>query len=460
MAGPRILIVGGGYVGLYAALRLQKTLHKTHAQITVVEPNDYMTYAPFLPEAAAGSLDPRHVVVPLHRSLKKCAVIAGRVTSIDHSKRSATVEPIEGGGYTLEYDHLIVAGGSVARTLAIPGLAEVGIGLKTVHEAEYVRNRVLSRLVAASSTTDQAHRDKALTFLVIGGGFAGIETLAEMEDLAKDACKTYPNVDRSDMRWILVEGSSRVLPEVSESMGLYTLRQLAKRGIEVHLNTFVNSLTDGHATLSDGTEFCTGTVVWTAGVKANPLVARTDLPCDPQGRLTVDANLRARGLTNVWSAGDCAAVPDLSKDDGSFCSPSAQHAVRQAKVLGDNLARQLLGKPPKAYRHRYIGSVASLGLYKGVADLYGIKIKGFPAWWIHRTYHVSRMPTFNRKVRIIADWTIALFFRREIAALGQVQDPQLAFRHAALADVKPTVRRKATPRKVPAKKRTRVSADS
>ena len=435
MTGPRILIVGGGYVGLYAALQLQKTLDRTHAQITVVEPNDYMTYAPFLPEAAAGSLDPRHVVVPLHQTLKKCKVIAGRVTAINHAKQRVDVEPIEGGGYSLEYDQLIVAGGSVARTMAIPGLAEVGIGLKSVHEAEYLRNRVLSRLVAASSTKEQAHRDKALTFLVIGGGFAGIETLAELEDLAKDACKTYPNINRADMRWILVEGSGRVLPEVSESMGQYTLRQLAKRGIEVRLNTFVNSLSDGHVILSDGTEFCAGTVVWTAGVKANPLIASTDLPHDAQGRLTVDATLRAQGLTNVWSGGDCAAVPDLSKPEGAFCSPSAQHAVRQAKLLGANLSRQILGKPLKAYRHKYVGSVASLGLYKGVADLYGIKLKGFPAWWIHRTYHVSRMPTFERKVRIIANWTIALFFRREIAALGQVQDPRAAFRDAALATV-------------------------
>jgi NADH dehydrogenase len=434
MAGSqqRILIVGGGYVGMYAALRLQRRLRPDEAQITIVDPQSYMTYQPFLPEAGAGNLEPRHVVVPLRRVLRRCRVLGGRITSIDHARRVAVFAPHEGAACDLPYDELIVAPGSVARTLPIPGLREVGIGFKSVAEAIYLRNHVLSKLEVAASTQDPQIRRRALTFTFIGGGYAGIEAMAELEDMARDALRYYDGLSPRDMRWVVVEAADRILPEVSRQMSGYTIDVLERRGIEIKLNTRLESVVDGHAVLSTGEEFQTETVVWTAGVRANPLLEQTDLPRDERNRLRCTADLRVAGVTGAWSAGDCAAVPDLASDDpNATTGPSAQHAVRQAKVLADNVVASLRGEPLKQYRHAYAGSVASLGLHKGVAEIYGVKLRGLPAWFMHRTYHMTRMPTFNRKVRVIADWTLALFFQREIVSLGAFANPRAEFEQAA-----------------------------
>jgi NADH dehydrogenase len=428
---PHILIVGGGYVGMYTALRLQKKLRRNEARITIVDPQNYMTYQPFLPETAAGSLEPRHVVVPLRKVLKQCRVLTGLVTGIDHASRTATVLPLEGPAYPVRYDVIVVAPGSVVRTLPIPGLVEQGIGFKTVGEAIYLRNHVLSRLDYAASVTDAEHRRRALTFVFIGGGYAGIEAFAELEDMARYATRYYDNVDPDDMRWVLIEATGRILPEVSVPMAEYTVKQLLKRNMDVRLSTRVDSLTGGHVVLTDGDEFDAETIVWTAGVKANPMLARTDLPLDEKGRLRCTADLRVEGVEDAWGAGDCAAVPDLT-EPGSFTSPSAQHAVRQTKTLAANIVAAHRRRQLTDYRHKYVGSVASLGLYRGVAEVYGIKLRGWPAWFMHRTYHVSRMPTVNRKVRVLADWTLAIFFPREVVALGQLQQPRREFELAAL----------------------------
>ncbi|MGH4026783.1 MAG: NAD(P)/FAD-dependent oxidoreductase [Pseudonocardiaceae bacterium] len=424
----RILVVGGGYVGMYTALGLQKKLRKDEATITVVDPQPNMTYQPFLPEAAAGSVEPRHVVVPLRPVLKRCHVLAGRVTAVDHAHRAATIENCAGHLEQVGYDVLVLAPGSVARTLPVPGLAEQGISFKTIGEAIYLRNYVLSRLDAADATLDPQLRRKLLTFVVIGGGYAGIEALAELEDMARYATRYYESIEPVDMRWVLVEATGRIMPEVSLTMGVYTAQRLMERGIEVFLETRVTSMVGGHVVLDDGTEFDADTIVWTAGVKANPLVQRTDLPLDDRKRVRCTATLQVLDCPDAFSAGDCAAVPDLTSDQpGATTSPSAQHAVRQAKLLARNVVAHLRGKPLKVYQHRYAGSVASLGLYRGVAEIYGIKLKGIVAWFMHRTYHLSRMPTFNRKVRVLADWTAALFFPREVVALGQVNDPKAEF---------------------------------
>ena len=428
---PHILIVGGGYVGMYTALRLQKKLRRNEARITIVDPQNYMTYQPFLPETAAGSLEPRHVVVPLRKVLKQCRVLTGLVTGIDHASRTATVLPVEGPAYPVRYDVIVVAPGSVVRTLPIPGLAEQGIGFKTVGEAIYLRNHVLSRLDYAASVTDADHRRRALTFVFIGGGYAGIEAFAELEDMARYATRYYDNVDPDDMRWVLIEATGRILPEVSVPMAEYTVKQLLKRNMDIRLSTRVDSLTGGHVVLTDGDEFDAETIVWTAGVKANPMLTRTDLPLDEKGRLRCTADLRVEGVEDAWGAGDCAAVPDLT-DPGSFTGPSAQHAVRQTKTLAANIVAALRRRQLTDYRHKYVGSVASLGLYRGVAEVYGIKLRGWPAWFMHRTYHVSRMPTVNRKVRVLADWTLAIFFPREVVSLGQLQQPRREFELAAL----------------------------
>ena len=427
---PHILIVGGGYVGMYTALRLQRKLRRS-ARITVVDPQNYMTYQPFLPETAAGSLEPRHVVVPLRKVLKHCRVVTGMVTSIDHAHRTATVLPVEGPEEHLTYDQIVVAPGSVVRTLPIPGLAECGIGFKTVGEAIYLRNHVLSRLDYAASVTDEAHRRRALTFVFIGGGYAGIEAFAELEDMARYATRYYDSITPDDMRWVLIEATGRVLPEVSVPLSEYTVQRLLERKMDVRLNTRVESLTGGHVRLSDGEEFDADTIVWTAGVKANPMLGRTDLPLDDKGRLICKATLQVDGVEGAWSAGDCAAVPDLTQP-GRTTGPSAQHAVRQTKTLAANIVATVRRGTLSEYRHKYAGSVASLGLYRGVAEIYGVKLRGLPAWFMHRTYHLSRVPTLNRKVRVLADWTLAIFFPREVVSLGQLQQPRREFELAAL----------------------------
>jgi NADH:quinone reductase (non-electrogenic) len=429
----RILIVGGGYIGMNAARILQRRLELREggATVTVVDPNSHMTYQPFLPEAAAGSLDPRHVVIPLRTVLPECTVVTGRVTAVIHAERRAAVTSLAGVQYDLPYDHLVFAVGSVARILPIPGLDQVGIGFKSVQEAIYLRNQVVSQLDAASTAMDPAIRERELTFLVVGGGFAGIECVAELEDLARSATRLYPSIGAQDMRWVVVEASPRVLPEVSPELSEYTARQLRSRGIRIVLDTRVDSLIDGHVELNDGTSFDAGTVIWTAGGKANPLLSDTDLPVDERARLCAESSLKITGLEQAWTAGDVAAVPDLAGPPGATCAPTAQHAVRQSRRLANNIVLELRGKTPRPYRHRSVGAVASLGLYKGVAEIYGVKLRGFPAWFTHRSYHMAQIPTLNRKVRIVAEWTVALLFRREIAALGAPDDPRAAFRDAA-----------------------------
>jgi len=428
----RIVIVGGGYVGMYTALGLQKRLGRGAAEITVIDPQSNMTYQPFLPEAAAGSVEPRHVVVPLRKVLHKCNVVTAAVTKITHAKKTVTVQAAEGDPYDIEYDLLVVCPGSISRILPIPGLAESGIGFKTIGEAIYLRNHVLSRLDLAASTSDAEQRRRALTFVFVGGGYAGVEAMAELQDMAQYATRYFPNLDAAEMRWVMVEAASRIMPEVSVRLSSYTVDRLTERNIDVRLNTRLESAIGGHVVLSDGEDFDAETLVWTAGVKANPLVEATDLPRDDKGRLPCAANLTVKGVTNVFAAGDCAAVPDLSKDDPTaVCAPSAQHAVRQSKVLAANIVAAVRGNALHDYRHAYAGSVASLGLYRGVAEIYGIKLRGPIAWFMHRTYHVSRMPTLNRKVRVVADWTGALLFRREVVALGQLQTPRDEFQQAA-----------------------------
>jgi NADH dehydrogenase len=430
---PVVLIVGGGYVGLYTALRLQKRLSHGRAEVIVVDPQPHMTYQPFLPEAAAGSVEPRHVVVPLRRTLPRCRVVTGAVTGLDHAEKRARIAPLVGEPYELRYDVLVMAAGSVARTLPIPGLAEHGIGFKNVGEAIYLRNHVLARLDAASSTDDPEVRRRALTFTFVGGGYAGVEAFAELEDMAHYAITHYyPRLSPADMRWVLVEAMGRILPEVDLDMAAWTVKQLTARGMDVRLNTRLESVSDCHVRLSDGDEFDSDTLVWTAGTKPNPMLAETDLPVDGRGRVLCEATLQVQGLPDAWSAGDLAAVPDLTKESpGATTAPNAQHAVRQAKQLADNIVATLEGREPEPYRHSYAGSVASLGLHKGVAQVYGVKLKGWPAWLMHRTYHVSRVPTFNRKARVVADWTMAALFRREIISLGQLQDPRREFVQAA-----------------------------
>ncbi|MER7050224.1 NAD(P)/FAD-dependent oxidoreductase [Streptomyces jumonjinensis] len=443
-SGTRILVVGGGYVGMYTALRLQRKLRQEiargEAEILMISPDPYMTYQPFLPEAAAGSISPAHVVVPLRRILDRCRIVIGEVTAVEHAKRTARVNTLateeEGAGaIEVTYDELVIAPGSVSRTLPIPGLAEYAIGFKTLEEAIGLRNHVIEQMDIASSTRDPAIRDAALTFVFVGGGYAGVEALGELEDMARYTARYYHNIKPADLKWILVEATDRILPEVGEEMGRYAIRELRSRNIDVRLTTRLESCENRIAVLSDGSRFPARTVVWTAGVRPAPLLAATDLPLDERGRLRCTARLTVDGVEHAWAAGDAAAVPDIaSSTPGAECAPNAQHAVRQTKVLAGNIAASLRGRPLDEldeYAHRYVGSVASLGLHRGVAHVYGRKLKGYPAWLMHRIYHLSRVPTVNRKARVLAEWTLAGLFKREIVSLGSLEHPRAEFASAA-----------------------------
>ncbi len=429
---PRVLILGGGYVGLYAALGLKKGLRPGEADVTIVDPRPYMTYQPFLPEVAAGSIEPRHVAVSHRRVLKGFTCLNGAVSSIDHASKTVTVEP-EGGNepLVLEYDHVVVALGSISRIFPIPGLAEMGIGFKTIEEAVALRDRTLDRLDAAALMTDPAKRARALTFVFVGGGYAGIEALAEVEDLLRASADQHPTISRSDIRVVLVEALDRILPEVGEEMGRWTLGQLRERGIETFMDRQLKSCEDGHIVLSDGTEFEADTLVWTAGVKSNPVLNASDLPLDKPGRLRVRADLRVSGddgiVEGAWGAGDACAVPDLTKEPGTFCAPNAQHAVREAKLLAKNILAVLRDEPTTDYSHKYAGSVASLGIGKGVANIYGVKVKGFPAWMMHRGYHLLAVPTFTLKFRVLLDWISQVLVRRDMTPLGRLSHPRDEF---------------------------------
>ncbi|WP_392671807.1 NAD(P)/FAD-dependent oxidoreductase [Streptomyces sp. LN785] len=439
--GVRILVIGGGYVGMYTALRLQRKLKQRlkagEAEIVVVTPEPYMTYQPFLPEAAAGSISPRHVVVPLRRVLAQCTIVIGEAQRIDHAERTATVTTLASGedgtgAVTIPYDEIVIAPGSVSRTLPVPGLADHGIGFKTIEEAIGLRNHVIEQMDIASATRDPAIRDAALTFVFVGGGYAGVEALAELEDMARYTSRYYHNIKAEDLKWILVEASDRILPEVGDAMGKYAVRELRGRNVDVRLDTRLESCEDRVAVLSDGSRFPTRTLVWTAGVKPAPILAATDLPLNERGRLRCTARLTVEGAEHAWAAGDAAAVPDLTADDpGRETAPNAQHAVRQAKVLAENILASISGRPLTEYRHSYVGSVASLGLHKGVAHVYGRKLKGRTAWLMHRAYHLSRVPTFNRKARVLAEWTLAGLFKREIVSLGSLEHPRAEFELAA-----------------------------
>jgi NADH:ubiquinone reductase (H+-translocating) len=431
----RILIVGGGYIGTYTALGLLKRMRPDRLDLTVVAPESFMVYQPFLPEAAAGDLEPRHVVIPLRRVLRGARVITGRLEALDVQRRLARVGPAEGDPIELRYDHVVLGLGSVSRVLPVPGLAERAVGFTTVPEAIYLRNRVLDRMDLAESTSDPEVRARALSFLFVGGGYSGVQGLAELEDLARDACRYYRTVRREDMRWILVEAAPSILPEIGEELAGYAVERLKRRGIEVRLATRLESAEGGRMVLSDGTEFGADTLVWTAGVRANPLIGQLGIPTGDRGRLVVDRFLRVESADGVWSAGDCAEVPDLVT--GGICPPTAQHALRQARRLAKNVILALDGREPKPFRYRQLGSLVSLGKYKGVARILGTKVRGFVAWFVHRTYHVLLVPTVSRRARILSDWTLALFFRRDVVQLGSLQHPRDAFRRAAEGPVSP-----------------------
>ena len=429
----KILIVGGGYAGFYTAWKLEKKLRRGEAQVTIIDPRPYMTYQPFLPEVMAGSIEPRHSVVPLRRHLRRTEIVAGTVASIDHAHKKVTVRPASGPEFDFSYDILVVTAGAVTRTFPIPGIAEQAIGLKHIEEAIAVRNRLLAAFDQASNLPAGPERKRLLTVTFVGGGFAGVEGFGELLSLSIALLRFYPKLRFDELDFRLGEAQGRILPEVSESTAARVVHSLERRGAHIHLNTQVLSIADGRVRLSSGEEFDSNLIVWTTGNAANPIIAKhTDLPTDERGFLLVRADLRigtdTAPVPDAWGAGDNAAVTDLSTGkSGVRTTPNAQHAVRQGKRLAANIVATLRGKPAKNYVHKSLGVVATLGLGQGVFQSGSIAITGLPAWIIHRGYHVLAVPTWERKIRVLVVWLTALVFGRDIASLGSAQHPRAAF---------------------------------
>ncbi|WP_166878315.1 NAD(P)/FAD-dependent oxidoreductase [Salinibacterium sp. ZJ450] len=434
---PKILIVGGGYAGFYTALKLEKWLKSGEAEVTVVDPLPYMTYQPFLPEVAAGSIEARHAVVAHRRHLEKTRVITAKVTHIDHATKTATIEPEDGDAYPFEYDIVVVTGGSVSRTFPIPGVADNAIGLKTIEEAVAIRDRVISNFTKAAALPAGPERDRLLTFVVVGGGFAGIEVFAELRSLASGLLKRFPEIEFDETSFHLIEAMGRIMPEVSLETSHWVLKNLAQRGAEVHLDTQLTSAVDGVIETSSGDRFESDVIVWTAGVMANPQIVRnTDLPVEERGRIVTRPDLRVGTADEIvegaWAAGDISAVPDLTGGGvGGFCVPNAQHAVRQGKLLAKNLVAVLRDETPKDYVHKNIGAVAGLGLGIGVFQSGKFAVKGVLAWFMHRGYHGLAIPMWERKIRVFIGWFDNFFLGRDIVALPAVQEPRAKFEEFA-----------------------------
>jgi NADH:quinone reductase (non-electrogenic) len=405
------LIIGGGFAGGYVARLLGKR------GATIVSPENFMLYTPMLPEAASGTLEPRHVVVPLRMMCPHAELLLGRGTELDVERRRAQVET-DDGIVSLAYEHVVVALGAISRTLPIPGLADHAIGFKTLADAIFLRNHVLRRLEAAVAAQSEGHRRRELTFVFVGAGYAGVEALAELSDLVRDALRYYPTLRHEPQHWVLVDAAPKILPEIPRSLGDYAARQLAGRGVDIRVSTTLESVEPHAAVLSDGDRIFTSTVVWTAGVRAHPMNERFGLPLDERGRIKVEPTLQVEGLENVWALGDGARVPNLATP-GEYDPPTCQHALRQARRLAKNLAGER-----KPYRYRMLGQVATLGRYKGIAQVPGALLRGFPGWFVTRTYHLYQLPLLTRKLRVVADWTTALFFRRDIAELGTLGHPE------------------------------------
>jgi NADH dehydrogenase len=405
-----VLVVGGGFAGAYVARELGGR------GATIVSKENFMLYTPLLPEAASGTLEPRHCVVPLRVMCSHAELILGATTAIDLDARTAAVETPD-GPQTIAWEELVLALGAVPRTLPVPGLSEHGVSFKSLADAIDLRNHVLHQLEAADAALEERERERRLTFVFVGAGYAGVEALAEMSDLVEDALRYYPRLRSTRRRWVLVDAAPRILPEIPPPLGDYAAAELRRREVEIHVGTTLESVTADEAVLGNGTRIATNTLVWTAGVAPNPILREWSLPLDDKGRVEVDELLRVRGHEHVWALGDCARVPNTRSDSPD--PPTCQHALRQAR----RLARNLTGSP-EPYGYRMLGQVATLGRHKGIADVLGLKLRGFLGWWVTRSYHLYQLPLAQRKLRVVVDWTVALFFRRDIAELGQLGHPE------------------------------------
>src|SRR3954463_4108003 len=426
----RVVILGGGFGGLSGAGTLERLLPAHAAKVTLVNDVNFMLYTPLLPGAAGGTLEPRHVVVPLREELKSTDLRLGTVVGADPDANRISVRSHEGEVEDLAYDHLIVALGSVSRSLPIPGLAEHAIGFKTLPEAIALRKQVVRCLEMAETREDPAERESYLNFVFVGAGYAGVEGLAELQDFASDIIELYPRCRVQGMRWVLIERAEQIMPEVPPSLGRFATRELRRRGIEVKPGTSLVEITAESARLDDGETIPTRTVAWTAGVKPAPVVERLRLPLE-QGRIVTDKYSQVQGRDNVWAVGDAAAVPDPAKRRRQASPPTAQHGMRQAKVAAHNVAASVGRGRRRAFNYRTLGVFVDMGRRQAVAQTAGIRWRGTIAWLLSRTYHLALMPGPARRTRLLIDWNVGLLFGRDAAEIGQLGHPSKLEEHSA-----------------------------
>lgn len=436
--GPpaRVVVVGSGFAGLHTARRLERLLPAAVAEVTLVSPTDYLLYTPLLPEVAAGVIDPRHIAVPLAQTLRRTTPMLGLAVDADLDRRTVTVRLPDGGTRQLGWDRLVLAPGSVTRQFPIPGLAEHGRGLKSLPEALYLRDHILQQLELASVVTDPSERRARCTFVVVGAGYAGVEFAAQMQHLVAGALPRFPHLGAGDLRWLLCDVASSVLPEMGPRLGGRAVQLLRARGIEIRLGVSVKELRADAVTLTDGTEVPTRTVVWTAGVTPSPLVGamasrhRLELA---KGRLVVDASLAVPGHDGVWALGDAAAVPDLTKP-GQVTPPTAQHAQRQARTAARNLAASLGVGRTRRYKHHDLGLVVDLGGRDAVARPLGIRLAGLPAKAVTRGYHLYALPATANRVRVAVDWLLDAVLHRQVDQLGFIPESEVTLSAAEHTD--------------------------
>ena len=428
-----VLVIGGGFGGASVA----RLLGERGATIVSVE--NSMLFTPMLPEVAAGIIEMRHVVMPLAIVCPHAELIVGRLRGLDLEGCRAEIETDGGLDLCVEYEHVVVAVGAVPRTFPIPGLLEHGVGCATALDGLYLRNQILRLLAAAAVDDDPERRRRNLTFVFVGGGFAGVETLAELRELAQDALHHHRSLRDVPQRWVLVDAAPRILSEIPSRLGQYAADLLVERGVELHLDTRLESVEDGRVTLSDGTVLDAGLLVWTTGVKANPLVSRLGLPLDDRGRVRVGPTLQVVGYENVWALGDCAGVPNTATPD-HVDPPTSQHALRQARRLTANLVALRQGRPPRPYGFRALGQVATLGRRKGIADIRGVRLSGLAGWCAARGVHLMQVPGVSRRMRVLSDWILSLLFRSDIVTFGGlVQAPPIVAPHQGSLVATPTL---------------------
>ncbi len=422
MAWFDVLVVGGGFGGAFGARRLEELLRNHGERILLVAPENFMLFSPLLPEAASGTLEPRHAVIPLRELLDSTEILVGRITSFDAAEHVASVRTAGGEHRTIAFGKALLSPGSVPTVFPIPGLADHAVGFKTLADATWLRNRVLHQLDVAEGATDREERRRQLTFTFVGGGYAGVEALAELESMAREAVRRYPTLTASDFRWVLVEAQDSLLPGLHPKLATFTEKVLRRRGIEVHLETRLESCVDKRVELSGApvAPYVSETIVWTAGQRPSPTVTGWGLPVDRRGFVPVDAGMRVQGLEGIYAVGDAAAVPD---PEGGLSPNTAQHALRQGRVAATNIAAELGVAAPANFDYRTRGLAVTLGKWQGTAQVKRFTFTGPLAWWMGRSYHLLMMPGLARKSRVVSDWTMGMLFPRDVSQLGSLGSP-------------------------------------